>query len=171
MDAAEGTRRDALSHQRLDRHLIAGLVRAIDWLDNSLQNLRVARGYPSMHRTQSLILVHIASGIDAPADIAREMGSTRQNIHHMTRGLIDLGIVEQYPDPHDPRRARYRVSEGASELRDYAISMLEALERLIALRAGVSPSDMKALRRVLTADWGPEVRDPSELEAFLGRGA
>jgi EAL domain-containing protein (putative c-di-GMP-specific phosphodiesterase class I)/DNA-binding MarR family transcriptional regulator len=118
MDAAEGTRRDALSHQRLDRHLIAGLVRAIDWLDNSLQNLRVARGYPSMHRTQSLILVHIASGIDAPADIAREMGSTRQNIHHMTRGLIDLGIVEQYPDPHDPRRARYRVSEGASELRD-----------------------------------------------------
>jgi hypothetical protein len=49
--------------------------------------------------------------------------------------------------------------------------MLEALERLIALRAGVSPSDMKALRRVLTADWGPEVRDPSELEAFLGRGA
>jgi hypothetical protein len=61
----------------IDRHLFAGLVRTIDWVDNSLQNILAFRGFEPVHRTQSLILVHIVNGVENPAEIAREMGSTR----------------------------------------------------------------------------------------------
>jgi len=70
-------------------------LRAIDWFDNGLQNVRVSQGFTALHRTQSLILVHIASGMDQPADIAREMGLTRQNVHHMAESATadrNLGL-------------------------------------------------------------------------------
>ena len=41
--------------QNVEWHLIAGLVKALDWFDNSLQNVLASQGFTPVHRTQSLI--------------------------------------------------------------------------------------------------------------------
>ncbi len=163
MSEAQDTR-PAKGH-RIDRHMIAGLARAIDWADNSLQAVLASRGYKPVHRTQSLILVHIASGIDAPSDIAREMGLTRQNVHQMTRGLIDDNIVEQFPDPRDPRRSRYRLTDESADIRNAALETLALLEDVISRRTGLPEADIQAFFRVLAADWGPEIHSDEALRA------
>ncbi len=157
-----------ITWQQVDRHLIAGLAHAIDWVDNSLQHVLASRGFSPVHRTQSLILVHIASGIDSPSDIAYEMGLTRQNVHHMAKGLIEADIVEQFPDPRDPRRSRYRLTDSSIGIREAALETLAALDVAIQRRTGLSVDDMQAFHRVLAADWGPEIANHEELLALTG---
>jgi len=162
---ADGTRH--ATPREIDRHLVAGLSRAIDWIDNSLQQVLASRGFKPVHRTQSLILLHIASGIDSPADIAREMGLTRQNVHQMARGLIQDGLIQQQPHPRDPRRSKYSWTEQSQAIRAAALETLRDLETAIQRRAEVSDQDMEALRRVLAADWGGVITSAAELRALL----
>ena len=146
--------------------IMAGLTQALDWFDNSLQNVVASRGFEPFHRTQSMIIMHIALGIDAPSDIAREMGLTRQNVHHMAKGLIDSGVVVSAPDPRDPRRSLYRLSDQAMELRGIALATMTELEQVLERRIGAAR--VAALRDALNADWGPDVADEQDLRDSLG---
>lgn len=146
--------------------IMAGLTQAMDWFDNSLQNVVASQGFQPFHRTQSMIIMHVALGMEHPADIAREMGLTRQNVHHMARGLIEGGIIETTPDARDPRRSLYRLSDSAGELRNLALSTMIDLERLLEQRIGVNR--VKAMRAALDADWGPDVTSARELQEVLG---
>ena len=146
---------------------MAGLTRAVDWFDKSLQNVVSSSGYEPLHRTQSMILMHIALGIDRPSDIAREMGLTRQNVHHMAKTLIDGGMIESSPDPEDPRRSVYRLSEESGELRDLALDALAGMEQVLAQRIG--QRRFEGLKSALEADWGNEIGDADELSASLGK--
>lgn len=154
--------------QNVEWHLIAGLVKALDWFDNSLQNVLESQGFAPVHRTQSLILVHIASGVHSPADIAREMGLTRQNVHQMTKLLIESGLVEQRQHPEDPRRIEYGLTESSAEIRTAALEALHALTELMAKRIGATAADLGVFRRLLAADWGPIVADCDAMQAQLG---
>jgi DNA-binding MarR family transcriptional regulator len=147
--AGRGTGEQHLS----ERHVMTGLVKALDWFDNGLQSALEARGYRRVHRTQSMILVHIARGIVHPADIAREMGSTRQNVHHMAKALIDAGLVVQERDPDDPRRSIYTFARSAARIRGAALEIIEGLEATLAARIGADA--LEKLRTVLQLDWGP----------------
>jgi DNA-binding MarR family transcriptional regulator len=152
--------------RRIDGFVMSGLVRAVDWFDNSLQNVLAARGYQPLHRTQSMIMVHVASGIESPADIAREMGVTRQNVHHMAKSLISQGLIEQAPDPTDPRRTIYQLAGAATEIRSVALETLTKLEAVLARRIGAKA--VTDLRRALSADWGDDIRDHEDMVAALG---
>ena len=154
-------------HPRFAARMMAGLTQGLDWFDNSLQNVLASLGFEPLHRTQSMILVHIALGIDRPADIAREMGLTRQNVHHMAKTLIEAGMIESAPDPEDPRRNLYQLSEQASELRNLAISTLANLETVLEQRIG--SRRVSALRKALEADWGPEIENAAVLEAAIDK--
>ena len=140
-----------------DHHLIAGLVRAVDWFDNCLQNILASEGFEPLHRTQSLIMVHIASGIESPAEIAREMGLSRQNVYHMAKTLIENGLIEQSVDPVDPRRTHYHLAGSAMKIRSVALDTLRNLEIVVANRIG--PSSVSALQEILGTDWGDEIQD------------
>ena len=153
------------AQHRIDRHLMAGLIRAMDWFDNGLQNVLAAKGFKPLHRTQSMIMVHIASGIESPADIAREMGLTRQNVHHMAKTLISEGLVEQAPDSDDPRRVVYQLAGSAAEIRSVALETLGNLEAVLDARIGAKA--VAGLQRALAADWGREVQDDEELVAAM----
>ena len=155
--------------QNVEWHLIAGLVKALDWFDNSLQNVLASQGFTPVHRTQSLILVYIASGLRSPADIAREMGLTRQNVHQMTKLLIESGLVEQRQHPDDPRRIQYGLTESSADIRTAALEALNALTELMAKRTRTTANDLRVFRRLLAADWGSIVADGDELHAELGR--
>jgi DNA-binding MarR family transcriptional regulator len=146
-----------LKTQHFERHIVARLVRALDWFDNGLQSILRQRGYRPVHRTQSMIIVHIASGIDRPADIAREMGLTRQNIHHMAKPLIDEGLIEQRAVPTDSRSTFYAFTEQSEDIRAAAREALSYLERVLVRRIGREP--VKQLKSVLAMDWGEEVTE------------
>ncbi|NJN51586.1 MAG: MarR family transcriptional regulator [Gammaproteobacteria bacterium] len=104
-----------------------------------------------------MILVHIASGIDRPADIAREMGLTRQNIHHMARTLIDDGLLEQKAVPGDGRTTYYSFTPGSDEIRAAARETLSYLESVLVKRIGREP--VSQLKNALAKDWGPQVTE------------
>jgi DNA-binding MarR family transcriptional regulator len=144
---------------------MAGLTQALDWFDNSLQNVVASCGFEPFHRTQSMIIMHIALGIETPSAIAREMGLTRQNVHHMAKGLIDCGVIESAPDPDDPRRSLYRLSDRASALRSIALATMTDLERVLERRIGAK--QVAGLRDALNADWGLDIRDDRDLKANL----
>jgi len=166
MRHAEAAGRGAGERHLSDRHIMTGLVKALDWFDNGLQNALEAQGFCRVHRTQSMILVHIARGIVNPADIAREMGSTRQNIHHMAKALIDAGLVIQARDPHDPRRTVYRFAPSAARIRGAALEVLESLEHTLAERIGART--LEQLRAVLQLDWGPALEPRPATLAHTG---
>lgn len=146
----------------VEARIMAGLTRALDWFDNGLQNVVASLGYQPFHRTQSMIIMHIALGIDTPSDIAREMSLTRQNVHHMAKVLIERGVIEAQPDPRDPRRSIYRLSDRAKELRGAALAAMSALEQVLEQRIG--PDRVAGLRDALAADWGPDVSGAAELD-------
>lgn len=149
--------------------IMAGLTRALDWFDNSLQNVVADHGYEPFHRTQSMILMHIALGTDRPSDIAREMGLTRQNVHHMAKTLIASGVIESAPDPADPRRSLYRMSRRASELRNLALRTLTDLESVLEQRIGTR--NVAALRSALASEWGPEIANENDLRTGIKPGS
>ncbi|HKZ74260.1 MAG TPA: helix-turn-helix domain-containing protein [Steroidobacteraceae bacterium] len=144
-----------MKHRQLSRHLVAGLIHALDWFDNSLQAILESRRLKVVNRTQSMMVVHIASGITQPIDLAREMHLSRQNIHYMAKGLIEAGILEFRPDPHDRRSGHYVFGRKLGVQRRAAREILGYLEERLAERIG--PSAVEALRAALTADWGEEI--------------
>ncbi|MDH3640718.1 MAG: MarR family transcriptional regulator [Gammaproteobacteria bacterium] len=155
-----------MTGHRIDGRVMAGLVQAVDWFDNSLQNVLASKGFQPLHRTHSMIMVHIAGGIESPADIAREMGLTRQNVHHMAKTLISDGLIEQAPDPADPRRTIYQLAGSATEIRSVALETLSRIESVLAARIGAGAVD--DLRRALAAEWGAEIQDEEDMAAALG---
>lgn len=139
-----------------NRYLIVGLVKALDWIDNSLQAILEQKGFQAVHRTQSLILIHIASGLSRPCEIADEMGHARQNVHHFAKPLIDAGLIEQARDPDDGRSVIYRFSPDADEIRAAATEAFDYLESVLRTRIG--DDLVTGLQEALAADWGSEVK-------------
>ena len=141
----------------------AGLVKATDWYDVSLQAILDDLNMESVNRTQSMILVHIASGVTRPSEIAREMGTTRQNIHAMAKQLIEHHIISKVPDPADGRSKVYTFADDGLELRNTVLQILSYLDKKLVDRLG--PDTMKALNRALSADWGEyETSAPAKLK-------
>lgn len=143
----------------------AGLVKAVNWYDVSLQSMLEDLNMSSVNRTQSMILVHISNGVTRPSDIAREMGTTRQNVHAMAKLLIENNIVTQIADPTDGRSKLYAFSttRKAIELRETVLEMLSYLDRQLAERLG--KAEIKEIRETLSKDWGTFVtKAPAKLQ-------
>lgn len=138
-----------------DRVIIIGLVKALDWMDNSLQAILEQQGFQSVTRGQSLIIVHIASGLVHPTDIAREMGQSPQNIHQATKPLIAAGIIEQVSNPLDGRSIVYQFAPGSEAIRATALKAFAHLEDV--LRERIGDKVVSGLKVALAADWGGKV--------------
>ena len=137
--------------------IFAGLVKAVDWYDNSLQSILASRGLKVVNRTQAMMLIHIVAGITRPSEIARVMRTTRQNIHAMAKELLRENIIVLLPDPDDRRSRQYRLSGEASNQRDAVIEILGDLNKRLADRIG--KDTVRDLWRALSADWGDLITD------------
>jgi DNA-binding MarR family transcriptional regulator len=146
-----------MTTKRTSRGIFAGLVQAVDWYDNSLQNILAAKGMQVVNRTQAMILVHINSGITRPSAIAREMRLTRQNIHTMAKGLIDAQLITLDPDPKDGRSGVYALSASSASQRKAAVNILAFLDKKLADRIGKTA--FRSLHKAMAADWGEEILD------------
>ena len=141
----------------------SGLVKAIDWYDVSLQAILKDLNLESVNRTQSMMLTHIARGVTRPCEIAKEMGTTRQNIHAVGKSLISRNILQQVPNPYDRRSKIYSFSDDGLLLRNKVLVILTYLDKKLSRKIG--KDRMRGLDSALDEDWGDYVLTaPTELK-------
>lgn len=135
-----------------DGFLMMDLMRAFYWFDEGLQSALKARGWRSISRSQSITLANIALGICRPAEIARNLGVSRQAVSNMLQDMVEQGLVTIEPDPTDRRASVVNFSETSTRLRADALEILAELEAAVAERVG--KESLKTMRDALGRDWG-----------------
>ena len=135
--------------------LIIALFQRFCWLDEGLQARLRERGWPDVSRPQSMIMTHIVSGVVRPADIARNMGLSRQAVHNTINQMVRIGMVEMSPDPADRRNMIVSLTPSGLRMRKDAQRAMDRLGEQVAARLGQENFD--ALLAALEADWGSNV--------------
>lgn len=131
------------------------LLRGLYWFDNALQSSLKKSGFESVTRAQSLILLNIMVGERRAARLAANLGVSRQAMSQMLAEMEKRGLVTFRADHEDKRAQIVLFSEESSDIRNAALRILARLERELERRIGVR--NVAALRKALTAEWGPSV--------------
>lgn len=143
--------------------LIIALFQRFCWLDEGLQARLRSRGWPDVNRPQSMVMTNIVSGVVRPADIARNLGISRQAIHSTLAQMVKLGMVTLQVDPQDRRHLVVSLTEKGMQMRQDAQRAMDELSTRIVNALG--EERFTALLADLEADWG------DNLEAKPGKAA
>ncbi|MTE15169.1 MarR family transcriptional regulator [Nocardia sp. CT2-14] len=81
------------------------------------------------------------------ADIARDVGSTRQAANEMLAGLEKAGLIERHPHPTDRRTHQIQLTDAGRALYDRARAAVDRREA--ELEAGFTPEQRAAVREWL----------------------
>jgi DNA-binding MarR family transcriptional regulator len=135
--------------------LFMDLLRGLYWFDNALQSALKKSGFESVTRAQSLILLNIMVGERRAARLANNLGVSRQAMSQMLAEMEKRGLVTFKADEEDKRAQIVLFSEESRDIRNAALKILARLERELETRIG--GRNVAALRKALTADWGPPV--------------
>lgn len=138
-----------------DKSLMRGLLHAFYWCDESLQKSLAAGGWPSLSRTQSMIMVNLSDGISRPSELARAIGISRQAIQRTLVEMQQAGLVRIAPDPEDGRARIVVPSKDGKGIYKTALRTIAAMEAELEKRFG--KKTIRDLHRILYADWGPAV--------------
>ncbi|MEW4467483.1 helix-turn-helix domain-containing protein [Parasphingorhabdus sp. JC815] len=133
--------------------MIMDVMRAFYWFDEGLQSALKARGWQSISRSQSIMLANIALDIKRPADLARNLGISRQAVSKMLQEMTEDNLLSIEADPNDKRAQIVNFSEESVKLRADALEILGELELQLGKRIGAG--SLKAFRNALSKDWGP----------------
>lgn len=137
-------------------YLLRGLLHAYYWADESLQNLLHEGGWPTLPRTQSMIMVNVANGVTRPAELARRLGVSRQAIQQTLAEMESIALLQLVRDPDDARAKIVQFSPRGASIQRAAFKAIRAVDDELEKRLG--PRDFAALKRVLLErDWGPVV--------------
>lgn len=135
--------------------VFVSLLEGFEWFDESLQMTLKAANLPQLSRTESMIMIHVQSGVTRPSDIARSLRLTRQAVHQSIASLIERGIFELRPDPLDGRVRTVHLTDSGRALRKDANRIVRALTDELAYRIGQQQID--ALRSAFRQQWGEPV--------------
>ena len=138
--------------------MMMDVMRAFYWFDEGLQTALNARGWQSISRSQSIMLANIALDIKRPADLARNLGISRQAVSKMLREMSDDNLICVESDPTDKRAQIVSFSPESIRLRTDALDILGQLEVQLGKRIGAG--SLKAFRSALQKDWGPAPEIP-----------
>jgi DNA-binding MarR family transcriptional regulator len=138
-----------------DKSLMRGLLHAFYWCDECLQKSLAAGGWPSLSRTQSMIMVNLSDGITRPSDLARAIGVSRQAIQRTLMEMEQEGLVHLVPDPKDGRAKIVEPSKDGKGIYTTALRTIAMMEAELERRFGKKA--INDLRRILYADWGPVI--------------
>lgn len=139
-------------------YLMGTLAYALFWMDESLQASLEAAGWERMNRTRSMIMLNISAGINRPAQLARNLGVSRQAIHQLLQGMKEEGLLELVPDPDDKRAKVVKFSAQSDGIRQAAQDAILAIETELASRIGKQA--FANLKKTLALDWGELVVVP-----------
>lgn len=137
-------------------YLMRGLLHAYYWCDESLQNCVRADGYAPLSRTKSMIMVNVSDGITRPADLARNLGISRQAIQQTLAEMEQEGLISLRPDPADGRAKIVEFSRRGRGIGHTALAAIRAME--LELESRLGRRMMQELRNALYADWGPHLK-------------
>lgn len=138
--------------------LIAQALRAFYWFDEGLQAYLRSKGWPSVSRSQSMIMVNIIMGVHRPSAIARNLGISRQAVFHALGEMEKMDLIEVQPDRNDKRSKHVVISAKSHQIQEDAKRALQLLEEELIRRIG--KSSVEAARRGLAKDWGPAMAFP-----------
>lgn len=98
------------------------LLQGFRWFDSALLQA-LARGWPHLRHSHSLVMVHLSKTGTRPVEIARRLDVSRQAVHQTVRELQEMGLVELVPDPDDGRGQLVTLTtEGHANVRDAKFS-------------------------------------------------
>ncbi len=150
-----------------DKSLMRGLLHAFYWCDEYLQKSLAAGGWPSLSRTQSMIMVNLSDGITRPSDLARAIGVSRQAIQRTLLEMEEEGLIHLVPDPRDGRAKIVQTSTDGKGIYLTALRTIARMEAELEKRLG--KRSVAELHRILYADWGPATVDPPRSAARARR--
>lgn len=133
------------------------MLKGVYWFDNALQAQLKNKGFKSVTRTQSLILLNVAMGERRAASLATNLGVSRQAMSQMLGSMRKRGLITIKADESDKRAQIITFSEQSQDIRDAAMTILARLERELERRIG--PKHIDALRKAVDLDWGPPMLD------------
>lgn len=134
------------------QYLMRGLLHAFYWCDESLQNRLRESGYPALSRTKSMIMVNVSDGITRSADLARNLGISRQAIQQTLGEMEADGLLSLKPDPTDRRAKIVQFSRRGRGIGTAAFEVLSEIEQELAKRLGKRA--VEELKKALFSDWG-----------------
>lgn len=133
--------------------LMLRVFQRLVWLDEGLQARLHERGWPDVSRAQSMVMINVTAGVRRPADIARQVGVSRQAVHVTINQMVALGILRLADDPDDGRYKSVELTPFGEQMRHDAQDALAAMTATLIDRIG--GDRLAALLDTLRADWGP----------------
>lgn len=133
--------------------IIIPLLQGFEWFDEGLQRSLSARGWPTLTRPESMIMIHVIQEMVRPTEIARSLGLTRQAVHRTIAQICAKGLFDLQPDPADRRGSMIVLTEQGLAMRRDAQFIVGALHKVLEERLGTAA--FQQLSTVLGADWGP----------------
>ncbi len=104
------------------------------------------RGRPDIKPAHNFLFAILGDDGDRAANLAVRAGITRQSMGEVIRDLVDLGILEMAPDPHDGRAKIVRYTPEGKAFASEGYRHLHDLEKVFEKEFG---ADYEATRVVL----------------------
>ncbi|MFD7455860.1 MULTISPECIES: MarR family winged helix-turn-helix transcriptional regulator [unclassified Streptomyces] len=139
-----------MSHRAANLPQLLGEARR--WFEDALFASMEAAGEQPVTTAQASVFAMLDAEGTTVSELARRIGVTRQTVHQAVHGLIDMGLLEQVPDPGSARRRLIRTTPEGLRVHERAQAVIAVVESALADRIG--RSGVEALRQALTADWG-----------------
>lgn len=128
------------------------LTSATRWYTLGLLEAMHARGFEQLTEAHLVFLAFLECGPNHPAEIARQMGVSRQAVYKLTRSLQQLGFLHLKGDPEHARQKQIVYSAEGEAMIGHAREVLLQMDEELAARIG--KDDLAALYRILPKGFG-----------------
>ncbi|WP_176598949.1 MULTISPECIES: MarR family winged helix-turn-helix transcriptional regulator [Sphingobium] len=145
-------------------HLISMLTKRTNWVQDAIQSALDANGVSSLTRGQLFVIANVAAGEKRAADIARNLGISRQAVSQIIAELVERDFIDVREDPQDRRVRIIVLKSGLGEGDEICSRIFQAIERELMARIG--SRRLKNLYDALDAEWG----EPPEIGALSDQG-
>lgn len=136
-----------MSRVRPDRKPLIALVHNADKAFQAhMVRSAHGRGRPDIKPAHNFLFAILGDDGDRAANLAQRAGITRQSMGEVIRDLVDLGILEMAPDPHDGRAKIVRYTPEGKAFASEGFRHLRELERVFEEEFG---EEYEAAREVL----------------------
>ncbi len=125
--------------------LLLDMMRTFLQMDEKLRERLQQRGWPSITRSQSMVLANVANGVTRASRLAENLGVTRQAMSQLLADMVKKGLIELIPDPDHGRAQLVQFAPQADGIREDARRVLRDLEA--ELEVSIGTQQMASLRQ------------------------
>ena len=133
--------------------MLLSLVKAYNWLEESVRDHVQACGSPELTRSQAILIANIILGYRHQSEIARQADISRQAVHVVIQQMVAKGIIELDDDPDHGKAKRVELTKLGKKMRDDGVQGMAFATAELGKRIG--RANVTKLAKLLNADWGP----------------